>query len=620
MKKTIFALVFWAFSDANAQSNFALNFNGTNQYVSIGSPITTGSSYTKEAWVYASSIVSARNIISSSDAPFWINGGTLSAGQSGSYSLVTDPGVFPTNRWVHVAVTYDQPSTTMRLYLDGILVSTNTTVPGYTSEPNFIASHTGAASYFQGNIDEVRIWSAALTPTQLKQNIFRGPNKLAPGLVRYYKFNEGAGTVLVDSTSTADGTLVNTPLWVASPIEGSLNALHFDGVDDNVEIPNTVSSDFTVEYWMNTTSTAGSGAWYNGNGIVDAEMPGGSTDWGTSLNGSLLSFGIGNPDVTIYSTSAVNTGSWVHVAASWEQSSGDMALYINGVLEASSTGSTVARTAPPRISLGQLQTDINFYEGAIDELRIWNVVRTPAEISANMNSEINPVTETNLAAYYSFNQGITSGTNTDLLTLMDMKNTNNGELNNFALNGGTSNFIAQFASITPLPLLWLNYSAKKMNNTSLLEWSTASEKNTKNFIIKHSLDGIIWTDIANLKAKGMTNEASNNYSYVHQNPSNGVNYYKIQQTDIDGRNSFSTTKALYFDKASKSFAMNNPVLNGTIEMNINEESEIRLYNMEGKLMHQSIASPGLFLIHVDAFASGIYFLKVGQHTEKISIQ
>lgn len=620
MKRVIFALVFWAFSNANAQSNFALSFNGTNQYVSIGSPVTTGSSYTKEAWVYATSIVSARNIISSSDAPFWVNGGTLSAGQAGSYSLVTDPGVFPTNRWVHVAVTYDQPSTTMRLYRDGVLLSTNTSVPAYTSEPNFIASHTGAASYFQGDIDEVRIWSTALTASQLKQNIFRGPNKLAPGLLRYYKFNEGAGTTLVDSTSTLDGTLVNSPVWTASPIEGSLNALHFDGTDDNVEIPNTVSGDFTVEYWMNTTSSGGGGAWYNGNGIVDAEMPGGTEDWGTSLNGNLLSFGIGDPDVTIYSTSSVNTGSWVHVAASWEQSSGDMALYINGSLEATGTGSTIARTAPPRITLGQLQTDINFYEGAIDELRIWNVVRTPAEISANMNSEINPVTETNLAAYYSFNQGITSGTNTDLLTLMDMKNTNNGELNNFALSGGTSNFIAQFASITPLPLLWLNYSATKMNNTSLLEWSTAAEKNTKNFIIKHSLDGVIWTDIANLKAKGMTNEASNNYSYVHQNPNNGANYYKIQQTDIDGRTSFSTTKTLYFDKANKSFAMNNPVLNGTIEMNINEESEIRLYNIEGKLMLQSIASPGLTLINVDAFASGIYFLKVGQHSEKISIQ
>lgn len=620
MKRVIFALVFWAFSDANAQSNFALNFNGTNQYVSVGSPITTGSSYTKEAWVYATSIVSARNIISSSDAPFWINSGTLSAGQAGSYSLVTDPGVFPTNRWVHVAVTYDQPSTTMRLYRDGVLLSTNTSVPGYTSEPNFIASHTGAASYFEGDIDEVRIWSTALTATQLKQNIFRGPNKLSPGLTRLYKFNEGAGSVLVDSTTTADGTLVNTPLWVASPIEGSLNALHFDGTDDNVEIPNTVSGDFTVEYWMNTTSSGGGGAWYNGNGIVDAEMPGGTEDWGTSLNGNLLSFGIGDPDVTIYSVSPVNSGSWVHVAASWDQSTGDMALYINGVLEASSTGSTVARTAPPRISLGQLQTDINFYEGAIDELRIWNVVRTPAEISANMNSEINPASETDLVAYYSFNQGITSGTNTDLITLMDMKNTNNGTLNNFALSGGTSNFVAQFASITPLPLLWLNYSAKKINNTSLLEWSTAAEKNTRNFIVKHSKDGIIWTDIAILKAKGMTNEASNNYSFVHQHPDNGSNYYKIQQTDLDGRVSFSTIKSLFFEGAKPSFIVNNPVLNGTIEMNISEKSVVRMYNLEGRLMKQVVASPGLSTIDVSAVAPGIYFLKVGQHSEKISIQ
>lgn len=620
MRLLIIAFAVLGFTDAIAQTNFALNFNGTNQYVSIGSPISTGSSYTKEAWVYATSSTPARNIISSSDAPFWINSGTLSGGQGGSYSLVTDPSPFPTNRWVHVALTFDQASTTMRLYRDGILVSTNTSAGSYTAEPTFIASHTGAVSYFQGNIDEVRIWSTALTQDQLKQNIFRGPNKLSSGLLRYYKFNEGSGSVLVDSTTTADGTLVNSPTWVASPIEGSLNALNFDGSNDNVVIPNTVNSDFTVEYWMNTTTTGGSGPWFSGNGIVDAEVGGVTSDWGISLNGSLLAFGIGNPDVTIYSTSNVNTGNWVHVAATWQQSTGNMALYINGSLEATGSSGTAARSAPPRITLGQIQTGINFYNGAIDELRIWNVVRTASEISSNMNNEINPATATNLAAYYSFNQGVTSGTNTDLITLMDMKSTNNGTLNNFALSGGTSNFVAQFASITPLPLLWLSYSAKKMNETSLLEWSTAAEKNTKNFIVKHSKDGIIWSDLANLKAKGNTNEASNNYNYIHQNPENGMNYYKIQQTDIDGKTSFSTTQTLHFDKTKQGFAVTNPVVNCKLEIRANEASEIRLYNMAGKLLHQSTIDKGLSVINTENYAPGIYFLKVNHHIEKISIQ
>jgi hypothetical protein len=620
MKRVIFALAILACINVKAQSNFALNFDGVNQTVSIGNPIATGSSYTKEAWVYATNVSGSHNVISSLNAPFWIDAGTLSAGHAGSFSLVTDAGLFPLNIWVHVAVTYDDASTTMRLYRDGVLVNTNTSVPSYTTEATYVASHQGSTSFFEGNIDETRIWSFALTQNQIKQLIFRGPAKTTPGLSRLYKFNEGSGAVLVDSTSTADGTLINSPLWVASPVEGNLNSLHFDGADDNVVIPNTVSGDFTVEYWMNTTSTGGSGDWYNGNGIVDAEVGGGTEDWGTSLNGSLLSFGIGNPDITIYSTSNVNTGSWVHVAASWSQSTGDMSLYINGVLEATGTSATSARTAPPRITLGQLQTDINFYEGAIDELRIWDVVRSGSEISANMNSEINPATETDLVAYYSFNQGITAGTNTDLLTLMDMKSTNNGTLSNFAMSGGTSNFIAQFASITPLPLVWLSYSVQKQNATALLNWTTSSEKNTKDFTVKHSTDGVIWNDIATLKAIGNINEVVNSYSYVHQNPVAGMNYYRVLQTDKDGKMSFSPTKTLYFDMLIRSFSVNNPVVDGRIAYNVADESEIRLYNIEGKLLNESRAKPGMSIIDVQNYVPGIYFLKVNDHTEKISIQ
>ena len=71
---------------AKAQSNYALNFNGTNQYVSIGIPLSNNTSYTKEAWVYSTSNTGSRNIISSTNAPFWINAGILQAGHGGNYS------------------------------------------------------------------------------------------------------------------------------------------------------------------------------------------------------------------------------------------------------------------------------------------------------------------------------------------------------------------------------------------------------------------------------------------------------------------------------------------------------------------------------------------------------
>jgi hypothetical protein len=186
-------------------------------------------------------------------------------------------------------------------------------------------------------------------------------------------------------------------------------AVSFDGVDDFIAIPNVVSSDFTVEYWMKTSATGSSGSqWYNGNGIIDAEVGGVTNDWGTALLSNKLAFGIGNPDITITSASNVNTGNWVHVAATWKQSTGAMQLYINGVLEASATGGTNLRNAPPRITMGEIQTNISRFTGSIDEVRIWNTVRTQAQIKANMFNKNLSNSASGLVAYYKMNEG--SGT------------------------------------------------------------------------------------------------------------------------------------------------------------------------------------------------------------------
>lgn len=94
----------------------------------------------------------------------------------------------------------------MRLYRDGILVSTNTTVQAYASENEFVGSHAGTASYFQGSVDEVRLWNISLTQTRLKEKMYTGPAMNATGLVAYYKCNDGAGTQLSNSCTNPPGT------------------------------------------------------------------------------------------------------------------------------------------------------------------------------------------------------------------------------------------------------------------------------------------------------------------------------------------------------------------------------------------------------------------------------
>jgi len=231
----------------------------------------------------------------------------------------------------------------------------------------------------------------------------------------------------------------NTTTSLSETIYGG--ALNTDGSNDYVNIPKPNLNAFTIEYWVKTTQASPTGSqWYQGLGIVDAEVGGVTTDFGTSMLNNKLAFGIGSPDVTIQSTTSINTGNWTHVAVTWDGSTGAMKLYINGVLEASGTGGTGLRSAPSNIRIGSILTGINYFSGVIDELRIWNVVRSQSDIQNNRNSEIG--TSSSLVEYYTFNQGAANGTNTSVTSLTDLSGNNNtGTLYNFALTGTTSNWV-----------------------------------------------------------------------------------------------------------------------------------------------------------------------------------
>src|SRR5688572_27138706 len=118
-------------------------------------------------------------------------------------------------------------------------------------------------------------------------------------------------------------------------------------------------------------------------------------------------------------------------------------IYIDGVLE-NTHSVNYGITATDRYSLGQEYDNLNtsqFYNGRIDDLRIWSTVRTLSEIQANMNMELTG-SESGLIAYYDFNQGSPGLNNAGLTTLYDLTSANlDGELNNFTLDSTGSNWV-----------------------------------------------------------------------------------------------------------------------------------------------------------------------------------
>jgi hypothetical protein len=250
------------------------------------------------------------------------------------------------------------------------------------------------------------------------------------------------------------------------------NALAFDGSGDYVRLPaGTVAAlqnDFTLEYWVRTTQAgtgSSGGQWWEGTGLLDGEVNGPAADYGTSLLAGRVAFGVGGgtgqfatiKDVTIQSTTLVNDGRWHYVVATRRASDGLMTLYIDGQPQATDIGSRSARSAPPQLTLGVLQSTAasgsNFFQGSLDEVRLWSQVRSASDIAAAYlaGPQAN-LSQSGLVAYYSFDEGLPGGTNADAATLYDLTpSALAGTLTGFALASGTtsSNFVASYALVVP---------------------------------------------------------------------------------------------------------------------------------------------------------------------------
>ena len=113
-------------------------------------------------------------------------------------------------------------------------------------------------------------------------------------------------------------------------------------------------------------------------------MPRYQYDYGVSYLNSKVAFGVGDnvSETTIQSTSTINSGNWVHVACTRKRVTGEMKIYVNGVLETTGTGPTGSNTAPSVLHIGNIQTNINYFNGAIDQLKIYNTVLGDGDIAA----------------------------------------------------------------------------------------------------------------------------------------------------------------------------------------------------------------------------------------------
>ena len=158
--------------------------------------------------------------------------------------------------------------------------------------------------------------------------------------------------------------------------------------------------------------------------------------------GGKLNFAIGDGtwrEITMANT-ILSLNTWQHIAGTYDGSM--MRVYLDGAaVDSLSISITIANATSTNMLIGGHTTYVRYFQGMIDEVRVWNICRTKAELNNDMNNEF-CTRPAGLRAYYKFNQGKASQNNPTVKKLTDLSAYGNtGTLGGFALVGSGSNWV-----------------------------------------------------------------------------------------------------------------------------------------------------------------------------------
>jgi len=252
---------------------------------------------------------------------------------------------------------------------EGMPVGTSTYNPGTLEYEKF---YYWRIDQFDGSVTHKGdTWSFKTIPNVLISD---------PNLVCWWKLDEGQGSIALDwSGHKNDGTLMNGPGWVTGYDE---NALEFDGNDDYVNFGNTSSwpagnSDRSMCAWSKTDTIAGGWRWiaaYGSAGTGQAMFIGMNTDalYGGGYADDVFTNGFWEVDV------------WHHICLTYDGTTAR--LYADGIevaAEAKNWDLVLSRA-----HIGRQVNDIaEFWDGLIDDVRIYDKVLTPDEIMKVMTGD-----------------------------------------------------------------------------------------------------------------------------------------------------------------------------------------------------------------------------------------
>lgn len=613
--------------------NTSLSLTGSNYVTSGVDVIDPTGDFTVEFWAFIPQTMNDGNIhtlISEGSTGFAF---TVGYAADGTIQL-GDPAIFPStgvpmtfDAWTHFALSYNSVTTIASLYVNGKL---KTNLGGFffnDDQPFRIGVQTDLSQPTVGKIDEVKAWGTTRSQFQIKGDMFGTPDVNDNNLIAWYKMDDASGTSVANSANSTgnsqNGAISGDPggtnSWTASPIQFGSNSLVFDGVDDQVNIPALADNSYdlagggTVEFWVNPTTLSSSWATVLGNRGT------GGVRYSFHLSATQIGLDNGSAINTLDYAVPAGTSNWTHLAFVMDDAASTTTVYVNGLQQGTIPGALGTIGSQP-LTLGIAKNtsgpDDKPFNGGIDEVRIWNVKRNSSDILANKDMTLTG-TESGLIGQFSFDQGISNGNDAGLTTAFDnSSNVNNGAISNFALSGTTSNFTTHTLIAAPLPITLTGFTATRSGSNVVLQWQTATEEHTSDFILQRSPDGKTYTDIGTVAAAG-NSQALVNYIFTDLQPLTGNNFYRLKQTDLDGTYNYSSVRLISFPTADKLLWY--VAGKGSVEVRLQHGNNepYSLFDSGGRLLRADRLVNGA--TQITQLPPGIYFVRVSARTITIAL-
>ena len=271
-------------------------------------------------------------------------------------------------------------------------------------------SDSSSPGYFNGSLDEVKLFDSALSSTDV-QSIFQSDiSQLSPNPNAWWKLDATTGTTAADSAGTNDGIYINNPTPVNAVVD---DGLFFDGVNDFVEVADNDAldfgiGDFSLSIWIKTTDVTGTDV------ILDKRVEQSGAVQGYVLYnfGGNLGFQLADGDgfTNYISDVSIADGDWHFVTVTVDRDSTNGGKwYVDGELVDSfnPTGRQGSLSNSNSLTLGRRSDSSSpgYFNGSLDEVKLFDSALSSTEVQNIYSQDILELG--------------TSGTNNDTFVLAD---------------------------------------------------------------------------------------------------------------------------------------------------------------------------------------------------------